>query len=179
MAFDISIDAPTSAEFTAAVNTLNQRIDGIVPGAPPSTPVGKFYMPFNIFCHPDAPALGAASGTWAFPGSALSSSLIRFYFDYLPPITEAHWMVVWNPNTGASSTGIQLVQSDDGPSNIVPLRNITQANVSTPVTVRHDVTAALQALQQAGGIKNIGHRTAGNGSNGPKIYRSALELCFG
>lgn len=176
MGATFSIDAPSTAEFDAVVDRVTAlEIAAPGGGGSPASDIDHF----DLFCHPSYPALGQPTNDWLFPGNALSASLRRFRFDWCRPIADARWMVVWDPNTSGTQTGIRLVQSDDGPTNLVELDRFVVTGPMSPITGAKDVTAKLQALQQAGVMKNIGHQTIGNGSAGPKIYRSTLEIRWG
>lgn len=129
--------------------------------------------------HAGTPVIGGPSGTvWAFPGNALTASTTRMEFDWMPPIESARWVIAWNPNTGASPTGVRLIHFDDGPNNITHITQITACCTVSPIGSANvtDVTAALQSLQAAGVMKNIGHQTIGNGGNGPMIYSSEIHI---
>lgn len=118
---------------------------------------------------------------FAWPGSALTASTTTVYFNFSPkrPITYARWVVAWNPNTGASPTGLRLVHADDGPSNVTEIARITGMNYFQPRVDAVDVTATMQSLSDGASYKHIGHQTFGNGMNGCLIYSSVLLVVWG
>lgn len=121
---------------------------------------------------------------WAWPGQALTASTFVLRADKgLSRVAHARWVLVWNPCTSQpeSPTGVRLVSADLGPSNIAEICRITSPADSphnAPKVDAVDVTAALNAIIEAGALKTIGQQTFGNGANGCLIYASWLELVW-
>ncbi|WP_156433652.1 hypothetical protein [Bradyrhizobium retamae] len=136
----------------------------------------------TIIRHSATSTNGTSSGTWAFPGNALSASTVMFnYGSFITgcKLYSARWVVAWNPNaTTASPNGVALATADSGPTNVVHISVFTRASTTTPVVDGADVTATLQALITAGTSKFICHQVVGNGTTGPMIYSSEIELMW-
>lgn len=123
--------------------------------------------------------VGPTAATYAFPGSALSSSSFEFYSGINPRVLYAVWQVVWTPTNAAA--GIELVKFDAGPTNIVQISEITGVtggprNDSQDVTVAVKAVVDGQAVATPGVHKQIGHRLKGNGSTAVKVYMSRVSL---
>ncbi|WP_197427421.1 hypothetical protein [Bradyrhizobium retamae] len=135
----------------------------------------------TIIRHSATSANGTSSGAWAFPGSALSASAVQFNGSTITGcrLYSARWVVAWNPNaTTASPNGVALAKADSGPTNVVHLTSFTRASTTTPVVDAVDVTAALQLLLDTATTKFICHQVVGNGTTGPMIYSSEVELIW-
>lgn len=111
---------------------------------------------------------------WDWPGSALTASTHTIHFDRLPTIKEARFLVVFWPLNNA---WVNLVHMDDGPTNIVGIKQLTHPNtdMTRPRSVAADVTAQLQALAQLGVRKHLGYQLHGY----LRIGVVRLEIDFG
>lgn len=122
------------------------------------------------------PATGA---TWHWPGTALTANTSFIRADMAQrTVVSARWLVVWNPSTSNSPTGVRLVKCDTGPSNIEQIGRITRTYTTTPVVDVVDITTEMQDIVDAGLYKVIGHQTFGNGVNSGKIYGSWIEIVW-
>ena len=120
---------------------------------------------------------------WTWPGVGLSASTVRFPADLLKgkaTLIHARLILAWTPNSQAGTTGIQTVFCDDGPSNcqVMGANILDSVGTATPITGGQDLTAAMQAIIDGGAYKHIGFRTLGNGTNGPKVYKVAIEMTW-
>lgn len=174
-AIQFLVDAPNTADFA----NLESRVTTLE-GAPTPAVTVKHVSEFVLFAHPSHPVIGQPGGAaYTWPGNALTASTFMFYGSRAGNLLYAQWVLVWNPDTAESPTGVRLVSADSGPTNIAALATITEAGTITPIVRAADVTVALQAIIAAGQDKHIGQQTAGNGGNGPKIYKSAIECWWG
>lgn len=133
-----------------------------------------------LYRHPTNALVGTVNGAnWQWPGTALSASTSPFYGDKLNhSLCYARWVLVWNPSTGISPTGVRLVLCDSGPTNLVEMCEIRQTYYNSPRVDAVDVTAKLNELITNKQFKQIGQQTFGNGGNGCLIYASWLELVW-
>lgn len=135
---------------------------------------------YTFYRNPQTALQGTANGAaFAYPGSALTASSVRFHADLgLRPIKKALWVLVWNPNTTSGYTAVRLVTADNGPANLVEIARISNNNYTSPKVDAVDITADLNALIAAGRFKQILQQTAGNGANGALIYASWIEIVW-
>ena len=132
---------------------------------------------FTLYRNSQYPLKGTVSGCcWKYPGAALTANTTQFYADENLPLTYARWVVVWNPNTFQSPTGIRFISADLGPTNEAEIARFLTANVTTPIVDAVDITTELQALTKQ---KTLAHQTTGNGQWGCKIYGSWIECIWG
>ena len=116
--------------------------------------------------------LGAGGTSWAWPGSALTASVNKAYFNLgLPTATYVRLLVAWNPR-GATNNGVRLVHADDGPTNITSLVEFTGRTETTPVVDAGDITTEWNLLVYDLVTKNLGLQLRGN----PYVFRVTLEL---
>lgn len=136
---------------------------------------------FTFYRDPKNALIGTTSGSsYAFPGTALTASSWRLRGDLVNrPILHAQWMLVWNPNTVSGYTGVRLIKSDNGPSNMVEIARLTNNNYTSPRVDSVNITAALQDIVNNGQYKQILQQTAGNGTDGAMIYASWIEIIWG
>ncbi len=131
---------------------------------------------FTLYRNSGAPLLGTAPGCcWSYPGAALSASTTQFYANEDLSLVFARWVLVWNPNTRGSPTGVRLVTADLGPVNVAEIARFTATDTGTPVVDAVDITTVLQELTEQ---KTIAHQTFGNGQWGCKIYGSWIECLW-
>lgn len=168
-----STSTPTSTPTNAPTNT------------PTSTPTPT-KIPFadfsgDLFRHPGNPLIGTISGgDWNWPATALSSSTKSIWANYMQgrQVVQVWWLLVWNPNTDNSPTGVRLVLADNGPSNIQEIARIDGMNYHNPRVESRDITTSIQTLLDNGTYKIIGEQTYGNGVNGCLIYASTLYVIW-
>ena len=132
---------------------------------------------FTLYRNSQHPLAGTIGGArWQYPGTALTANTTQFYADENLALSYARWVLVWNPNTSASPTGVRLIHADSGPTNEVELARFLRTYTNTPVVDAVDITADLQGLTEH---KTLAHQTAGNGQGGCKIYGSWIECIWG
>ena len=136
---------------------------------------------FTFYRNPQTSLIGTVSGSsFAYPGSALTASSFRLRGDLINrPVQSAKWVIVWNPNTTSGYTAVRLVKGDDGPSNISEIARVQNNNYTNPRVDGVDITLEIQAILNNNEYKQILQQTAGNGSNGAKIYASWIEIVWG
>ena len=134
---------------------------------------------FDFYRNPQIPLQGTVAGCcWAYPGNALTASSIKFYGSAVDPVRYARWVVVWNPSTSESPTGIRLVVADDGPTILYSFAEQRQAHTKTPVVSGVDVTEELNEIIESGLDIQLIQQTFGNGVSGPLIYASWIEVVY-
>lgn len=173
-------DAPNNAEFRDLSNRMKRKDNsGNVIGR--RVPVSiDLYGPqsqeaFSL--------VGPTAATYAFPGSALTSSSFEFYAGIDVRVLYAVWHVIWTPTNAAA--GIRLVQFDPGPTNIEQISEITgvtggprndsaliTSEIQTVINGVDDLTVGV------GPHKQVGHQLKGNGSVAAKVYVSRLSIVF-
>lgn len=133
-----------------------------------------------LYKNTEYPLHGTSAGaSYVFPGTALSANVSVLHADKpMKLLTYARWVLAWNPNTGASPTGVRLIHADQGPSNIVQIAEFRATNKNTPKVDGIEITNELNALISAGLWKQLGHQTFGNGANGALIYSSVIECVW-
>lgn len=115
--------------------------------------------------------LGPETPDYAFPGDAASASGRAFWWGKgLAPIVYARWLLIWDPN-GSPENGVQLQTTWNTPT---ILGAITGDSRRTPITSGLDLTAAFQAMQQAGESVYVYQTIRG----GPVVFASTLELVW-
>lgn len=139
----------------------------------------KIQSDLTFYRNPTSPLQGNANGAdFGMLGNALTASSIPFRADQIGPLVSARWVLVWNPNTGASPTYVRLVKADDGPSNLIELERFGRSNAASPLVDAVDITAKLNDIISGGIGKQLIEQTCGNGANGPLIYASWIEMVF-
>lgn len=120
-----------------------------------------------------ASALVGVGGTsWVWPGSALTASVNKAWFNLnLPTAQYVRLLVVWNPR-GDSGNGVRLVHADDGPTNITELGAVSGSTATTPIVSTLDLTTDWNSLGSGGVAKNLGMQLRGN----PYVFRVTLEI---
>lgn len=139
---------------------------------------GTIYVPVTYqLCgpDPDGAIAGTAGGSFAFVGSALSSSSKRIAFQYGSMRCEfARFQVVWT--AGLITNEVELVHADDGPTNITQIGSLFPSTTGTPVNSAIDVTSGIDALAVAEVSKNLLWRIRGGGSY--TIFEVRLEVVW-
>lgn len=126
-----------------------------------------------------------SAADWAWPGNALSASVMPLRADLLTGrLRYARWVLVWNPCTldPASPTGARLVSADNGPRNLAEVARIwspVDQPCTTPRVDSVEITGALNEILVARVLKQIGQQTFGNEANGCLIYASWIEMLWG
>jgi hypothetical protein len=126
-----------------------------------------------------------SSAAWAWPGNALSASVMPLRGDLLKGrLRYARWVLTWNPCTPdpALRTGARLVSADNGPSNLAEIARIwspAQQPCTTPRVDAVEITDALNEILDVQVLKHIGQQTFGNEVTGCLIYASWIELIWG
>ena len=140
----------------------------------------KVQTEFTLYRNTQYPLDGTASGAvWSYPGTALTANTTQLLASMGLTLQYARWVLVWNPNTNESPTGVRLVSADSGPANEAEQASFSRANYANPRVDSVDVTNQLKAIIAAGMSKSIAHQTYGNGGNGCKIYGSWIECVWG
>lgn len=131
----------------------------------------------SFYRNPSVPIHGTTpSGTWLYPGTALSASNVQIIANFPMKIVQARWVLVWNPKAGVGYNAVRLVTADDGPANIQEVAFINRNNTNTPVVNAYDVTAALQSVYAGGVYKHLLQQTCGDTAS--DIYGSWIECVF-
>lgn len=137
--------------------------------------MAKIQTELLFYRDPATPIQGPASTTLQFPGAALSASTVRWFGAATgQTLHYARWLLVWTPG---DNTTVQLSHADSGPTNFVEIARFTRSS-PTPVADAIDVTVALQSALALGVTKHLCQRMNGNGSVGPKVYSSSIELIW-
>jgi len=141
--------------------------------------MSNFQVNYTFYRNPENALKGTSGGAdWAFPGKALTASSIPLKWNLMNNVNvvSAKWILVWNPFTAISPTGVRLVKMDDGPTNLVQLARIDGANTITPKVDSVILTNEFVIMASEGITKQIGQQTYGNGVWGGLIYASWIEL---
>lgn len=130
----------------------------------------------TFYRDPANPLFGTTpSATWQFPGSALSASSVRIHpSDFR--VKSATWVVVWNPNAGATFNAIRLVTADDGPVNLQQIAFINRNQAQTPVVQAVDITDAIRAITEGQASRQVLMQTCGDTPS--RIFRSTIDVVW-
>lgn len=156
--------------------------------APTPEPAASSKIPvvYDMFRNTNDPLVGNKTSTWAVGGSCFTAQSIIFHANALAGmnIESATWRLTWLPNIPtASQTAVRLCSADSGPSNITEITSFFgSANTTNPRNDAVDVTAALKALVDSHKVTpamfQLFTQTIGDGTYGPLIYSSALEVIY-
>ena len=148
---------------------------------PTGTPIPFLDFGGDLYRNPGDPLKCSTSGAWAFPGRAVTASTKRIYSPQMKgrKLISAEWIITWDPNTGASPTGVGLFLMDDGPSNLQEIIRVQRTNYWSPFVDGGYVTQPFQNLLDTGTYKHLGQMTFGNGSEEScLIYSSTLYVLW-
>ena len=124
---------------------------------------------------PDGVITGSMPGSWAFIGSALSSSTKRLLFQYGSiRVHSAIFTIIWT--NSSTSNEVRVVTMDDGPTNITSIGSTTPASAGSPIVTDINVTSALDSLAASSTYKSIGYQLQGPGTY--TIYEVRLDIVY-
>lgn len=129
-----------------------------------------------LYRNAQTPLAGYASGAWHWPGVAFSASTSQLYAHMDLEISSCRFAYSFNPNTGASPTGLRLVALDLG--QVVPLATATRANLYTPISGGVDITSQMRWMIDNGRGVTLALQTVGNGAAGPLVYHAVIECVW-
>lgn len=144
------------------------------------------YITHDNYRNAELPLEGNASWPFHWPGSCLTAQSIVFPLIMMAnsSIIQARWRLTWNPNidSGEAQTAVRIVSAYDGPSNIQEVASFYQKNWTNPRNDAKWVTTELRSLFAQAVIDQkdlqIILQVVGNGTFGPHIYSSALEVVY-
>jgi hypothetical protein len=171
--FSLTVDTPTPTVTPTTLPTATQT-------PVPTAAALNSQVEFTLYRNSQHALVGStSSATWLFPGTAATSSTFLLFSSLLDErqVIWARWVLAWNPNTGATPTNVRLIYFD-GTGEITQFAKITGTNYHTPRVDAVIVTGFIQALINGGIDKSIGMQTLGNGTNGPLIYGSWIEVVW-
>ena len=142
------------------------------------------YATLDMYRNTQVPLVGTGGYPWHWPGSCLTAQSVvipLIALTYLNPI-KVKWRLTWNPNIdqGTQQTAVRLLSCYDGPSNLVLQAAFFRSNCTSPQNDATDITSIFKALvsQAVADQKDLQftHQVVGNGTVGPEIYSSSLEI---
>jgi len=144
------------------------------------------YVTLDNYRNAELPLEGDASYPWHWPGSCLTAQSIVFpviAMKYMNVIS-VKWRLTWNPNidAGDAQTAVRLVSAYDGPSNIQQVEAMYQKNWTSPRNDSIYITDKFKEMvaQAVADNKDLQFilQVVGNGTFGPHIYSSSLEMVY-
>lgn len=143
-----------------------------------------------MFRNAAAPMQGNKSG-WAVGGSCFTAQVVPFHPEWFADATvvKAIWRVTWLPNiTNGAQTAVRLSWVDTAtagsatPGISVLAATFSGGKPNSPLNEAFDITTKLNAViaSHANPQKffQIFTEETGDGTYGPLIYSSALEIVF-
>lgn len=161
---------------------------GVLTAYTPPIPatVKRIQVVYDMFRNTGVPLVGNKTSVWDVGGSCFTAQCVVIHENTLASmnIESACWRLTWLPNIPTTAqTAVRLCSADSGPSNIAAIASFFgSANTTNPRNDAVDVTLALKTLVNSHKVTpamfQLFTQTIGDGTYGPLIYSSALEVVF-
>jgi hypothetical protein len=149
----------------------------LLPGQVEAMENARSLSELTMHRHGSVPIVGNAGASYGAQGAAFTAQSTFLFGSAIPgaSVLFAAWRVAWTP---FGFGGIRLLHFNPGPSDFVEVARF-ERSAPFPVADAIVITSTINALLAAGQTRVFTFETRGNGSVGPAIYSSVIELVWG